>query len=80
MSHKLTPNQERVYLFIKGFIANNKDAPYIRQIQESCNIRSHKSVIDRLNALERKGYIKRKINKHKGIRLVNNRRQAFRVT
>lgn len=70
MSNKLTPHQEKVYLFIKEYIALNKCSPYIRQIQESCNIRSHKSVIDRLNALERKGYIKRKISQHRSIRLV----------
>ena len=72
MANKLTLQQEKVYLFIRDYVARNRCSPYIREIQESCQIHSHKSVIDRLTALERKGYIKRKINQHKGIRLVNN--------
>jgi repressor LexA len=72
MSSKLTPNQQRVYQFIREYISQNKSSPYLREIQQSCNIRSHKVVIDRLNALERKGYIRRKINRHKSIRLINN--------
>ncbi|MBU4346298.1 MAG: hypothetical protein KKH29_03105 [Candidatus Omnitrophica bacterium] len=77
MANKLTLNQEQVYLFIREYIAVNKCSPYIRQIQQSCNIRSHKSVIDRLNSIERKGYIHRKINQHKGIRLLKNKRESI---
>jgi len=71
MSNKLTSNQERIYLFIREYITQNKYSPYLREIQQGCNIKSHKCVIDRLNALERKGYIKRKINRHRSIRLIN---------
>jgi SOS-response transcriptional repressor LexA len=60
-------------MFIRLYISQNKHAPYLREIQESCNIKSHKTVIDRLTALERKGYIKRKLNEHRSIRLVNNK-------
>jgi hypothetical protein len=35
-----------------------------------CQINSYKSIVDRLNALERKGYIKRVANKHRGIRVL----------
>lgn len=72
MSNKLTPKQEKVYLFLRDYIHEHKHAPYLREIQEALEIKSHKSAIDRLVALERKGYIRRKINKHKGIKLVNN--------
>jgi SOS-response transcriptional repressor LexA len=41
----------------------------IREIQLGCQIASYKSALDRLNALERKGFIKRTPNKHRGIRL-----------
>jgi SOS-response transcriptional repressor LexA len=71
MANHLTSHQEEVYLFIKDYISRNKFAPYIREIQEFCNIQSHKLVIDRLNSLERKGYIKRRINQHRSIKLVN---------
>jgi len=43
--------------------------PYIREIQEGCNIQSYKSAVDKLLALEKKGYIKRSINKHRSIKL-----------
>lgn len=73
MANRLTHNQEEVYLFVRDYITNNRCSPYLREIQQACNIQSHKIVIDRLIALERKGYIKRKINQHRGIRLINHR-------
>ena len=76
-NHHLTRNQEQIYLFIRQFISQNKYAPYLREIQQSCNIKSYKIVIDRLIALERKGYIKRKVNEHRGIRLVNNKNEKL---
>lgn len=72
MSTNLTSNQIKVYMFIREYIARNKRSPYLREIQEGCNIQSHKVVIDRLNALERKRYIRRKLNQHRGVRLVNH--------
>jgi len=48
----------------------------IREIQIGCGIASYKSAIDRLNALERKGYIKRAPHKHRGIRLAKRAIQA----
>ena len=42
----------------------------IREIQLGCQIASYKSALDRLNALERKGFIKRAPNKHRGIRVL----------
>lgn len=73
MNNKLTSHQARVFFFIKSYINEKRRAPYLREIQEACNIQSHKVVIDRLNALERKGYIKRKFNQHRSIRLKNLR-------
>ena len=70
MPNKLTTNQEQVYSFIQNYILRNNYSPYLREIQQACNIKSHKTVIDRLNALERKGHIKRKINQHRSIKLL----------
>lgn len=67
----LTTKQKLVYNFLKKYINKNNRAPYIREIQTSCSINSYKSVIDKLIALERKGYIQRTINKHRSIRLNN---------
>jgi SOS-response transcriptional repressor LexA len=68
----LTPRQKEVYDYIRYYIQNNQRAPYIREIQEACRIQSHKGVIDKLLTLERKGYIRRKLNKHRGITLNNS--------
>lgn len=72
MVNKLTSYQAQVFTFIRDYISQNRHSPYLREIQQGCNIQSHKVVIDRLNSLERKGYIKRKINQHRSIRLVNH--------
>ena len=63
----LTEKQKNVYDFIKEFISRNKKAPYIREIQEGCRIFSYKGAVDKLLALEKKGYIQRKLNKHRSI-------------
>jgi len=72
MVNKLTSHQEQVFTFIRDYITQNRHSPYLREIQQACNIQSHKVVIDRLNALERKGYIRRKFNQHRSIRLKNS--------
>ncbi len=66
----LTDKQERVLEFIRGYIAEHRCGPFIREIQTACEIASYKSAIDRLNALERKGFIKRTPNKHRAIRVM----------
>ncbi len=63
----LTDKQKGVYEFIREYVKKNNHAPYIREIQEGCNIVSYKGAVDKLLALEKKGYIKRKLNKHRSI-------------
>lgn len=63
----LTKKQKGVYDYIKDYIQKNSIAPYIREIQEGCGIYSYKSAVDKLLALEKKGYIKRVLNKHRSI-------------
>lgn len=67
----LTKKQFEVYGFIKAYIQKNNRSPYIREIQEGCGIISYKGAIDKLLALERKGYIQRKLNKHRSIEVTN---------
>lgn len=67
---KLTKKQKAVLDFIKRYIEERKQAPYIREIQDACGITSYKSAVDKLLALEKKGYIKRTLNKHRSIELV----------
>ncbi len=66
----LTQKQKSVLEFLETYLDKNRHAPFIREIQDGCEIVSYKSVIDRLNALERKGYIKRLPNKHRGIKIL----------
>ena len=65
----LTQKQQAVLEYIRQHIAEHRQAPLIREIQLACQIASYKSAVDRLNSLERKGYIRRKPNKHRGIRI-----------
>jgi repressor LexA len=67
---KLTKKQKAVFDFIKRYIEQKRQAPFIREIQDGCSIASYKSAIDKLLALERKGYIKRTLNKHRSIEIV----------
>lgn len=67
----LTLKQKRIYDFLGDYIKEYNRAPYIREIQEACNIPCYKSVVDKLLALERKGYIKRTLNKHRSIKINN---------
>jgi repressor LexA len=67
--NRLTEKQELVLDFIHQYLVQCHRSPFIREIQEGCRIASYKSVVDRLNALEHKGYIKRTPNKHRSIRL-----------
>ncbi len=56
--------------FLQRYVGEHRQSPLIREIQSGCQIASYKSAIDRLNALERKGFIKRLPNKHRGVKLV----------
>lgn len=67
---KLTKKQKAVYDFIKRYMEANNIAPYIREIQNACGIVSYKSAVDKLLALEKKGYIQRALNKHRSIKVV----------
>ena len=67
--HVLTPKQQHVFDFLQRYIQEHRQSPLIREIQLACEIVSYKSAVDRLNALDRKGFIRRAPNKHRGIRL-----------
>lgn len=68
----LTPKQNGVLNYIKSYIEQNSKAPLIREIQEGCQMNSYKAAVDKLLVLEKKGFIKRELNKHRGIRVNNN--------
>lgn len=75
----LTKGQKKVLDFIGDYFKKFNRAPYIREIQEGCGFFSYKSAVDRLMALEKKGYISRALNKHRGIEILK-RPQELDVT
>ena len=71
MTKQLLTGKQRALLdFIQRYFDEHRQSPFIREIQVGCQITSYKSALDRLNALERKGFIKRAANKHRGIKLL----------
>jgi len=66
---KLTQKQQTVLAYLQRYIGEHRRSPFLREVQNACRIASYKSVIDRLNALERKGFIKRIPNKHRAIHI-----------
>jgi SOS-response transcriptional repressor LexA len=66
----LTQKQQAVFDFLLRYFTQHRRSPLIREIQLGCQIASYKSALDRLNALERKGFIRRLANKHRGIRIL----------
>lgn len=65
--YNLTKKQLDVYNYLKEYISKYNKSPYIREVQEACGINSYKITLDRLSALEKKGYIRRRLNKHRSI-------------
>ena len=66
----VTQKQQALLEFLHRYLSEHHHAPFIWEIQAGCQIISYKSAVDRLNALERKGFVKRIPNKHRGIKLV----------
>lgn len=66
----LTERQQRVLSFIEGQIRKHGFAPTIREIGRHLGIRSTNGVNDHLNALERKGFIKRQDHKSRTLVVV----------
>ncbi|MCS7180469.1 MAG: transcriptional repressor LexA [bacterium] len=64
---KLTEKQKKVFEFIKDYIAENRYPPTIKEIMEHFSFFSPTAVVSYLNALEKKGYIKRDKGKARGI-------------
>jgi repressor LexA len=59
MLPQLTTRQKRIYDFITGAIRDNGYAPSIPEIGKRFKITSTRGVFDHLQALEKKGYIRR---------------------
>ena len=63
MSRELTDRQTEIFEFIKEQILVNKIAPSIMEIGQRFNINNPNGVRNHILSLEKKGYIKRTVDK-----------------
>jgi len=68
---KLSDKQRRIIRFIDRFLSDRGYPPSIRDIQTGCRISSTSVVDYNLNILESRGYISRRAEVSRGIRLLN---------
>ena len=68
----LTKRQEEILRYLEMFTVKSGYPPTIREIRSAFGFRSNRSVVDHLNALERKGYIKRGRHSSRAIEIVNH--------
>lgn len=69
-NESLTEAQEETLALIKRYIARHGQSPTITELQEELNLRSIRSVTQRLEALERKGFISRDRFQHRSIKVL----------
>jgi len=65
-----TKRQQAIYEFVKEFISLRKYSPSLREIGEKFGIKSTNGVRESLQALEKKGLIKKSQIKHRSIELL----------
>ena len=75
-AEELTDRQQRVLQFIEAQIKKNGYPPTIREIGKHLGIKSTNGVNDHLNALERKGYVKRQEHKSRTLAVVQSKPEA----
>lgn len=68
----LTPRQSSMLRFVIAYVEQNGHAPSIRELGSTFGIRSLRGVTVHLEALERKGFIKRQPYVYGGILVVRN--------
>lgn len=66
----LTPVQQKTHSFLKSYIATRGEAPTMAELRQAFNLKSLRSVTQRIEALEHKGLIRRDPFQHRSIRLV----------
>ncbi len=69
----LPPRQNQVLAFIKEFVARNEYPPSLRDISAHLGVTGNTAVLSHLQALERKGYIRRDAGNSRGIVLIREK-------
>ena len=65
-----TPAQQATFSFLKSYISKNGQAPTMMELCKEFKLRSLRSVTQRLEGLERKGFIKRDRFQHRSIQVL----------
>lgn len=78
MSKPLAPRQKDVLLYIEDYVARHECAPTVRELCEGLGVGSTNTISHHLNALEQKGYIRRRGNLARSIELLNRSSRARR--
>lgn len=68
----LTPRQQQVHTFIANFIESNGSAPTLREISAHIGTAGTATAISHIEALEKKGYLRRREGSSRGIVLVQS--------
>ena len=68
----LTEKQKKILEFIRDYVTKTGYPPSIKEIMDFFSFSSPTSVVSHLNALEKKGYIKRESKTSRGITLKEN--------
>lgn len=68
----ITPVQKETLSFLKSYIAKNGQAPTIAELRDEFKLKSLRSITQRLEGLERKGFIKRERFQHRSIQILDN--------
>ena len=76
---KITPKQQKVLDFIQEKVNKDNLPPTIREIAAACGFSSTGTVRDYLNALTKKGYLKRASNKARSIELLQGSSDKIRL-
>ena len=77
--NQLTPKQEQILEYLKEVILAKGYPPTVREIGEKVSLKSTSSVFSHLEALERKGYIKRDPSKPRAIEICDDSFQMVRT-
>lgn len=78
-SVELTPKQEEIFEYMKSIILERGYPPSVREIGIAVNLKSTSSVFAHLEALEKKGYIRKDPSKPRAIEICDDSFQMVRT-
>lgn len=70
-NNTLTPKQAQIYEYLQKCRRESNTAPTFREIARQFGFKSPKAAEDHVSALEKKGYVRRRIGRSRGIELLS---------